>query len=384
MGEWNEVILEGVVSVLGDGLHGTPNYDDNGDYYFINGNNLSDGKIVIKDSTKRANKNEYEKYKKDLNDRTILVSINGTIGNVALYNNEKCILGKSACYFNVVQEVDKHFIKYVVTNKNFQEYIHNFANGTTIKNVSLNTMREYPFLLPPLQEQQTIASILSSLDDKVDLLHRQNKTLEALAETLFRQWIVEEADESWEEKSLIEIADYLNGLALQKFPPKGYNDLPVIKIREMKQGITENTDHCNKEIPSQYIIQDGDILFSWSGSLEIVIWSGGEGALNQHLFKLSSKKYPKWFYYLATQSHLPTFKSIAESKTTTMGHIQREHLKQATISIPPKELFDSYDRTIAPLIEKVIKNNFQIRTLTQLRDTLLPKLMSGEVRVKYA
>ncbi|MBE0538225.1 MAG: restriction endonuclease subunit S [Ignavibacterium sp.] len=199
MGEWKEVILRDVVTILGDGLHGTPQYDDNGEYYFINGNNLSNGKIIIKQGTKKANKEEYEKYKKELNDRTIFVSINGTLGNVALYNNEKCILGKSACYFNVLKEIDKHFIKYVITDKNFQEYIQNFANGTTIKNVSLNIMRDYPFLLPPINEQRAIASILSSLDDKIDLLHRQNKTLEQLAETLFRQWFVEEADESWEE-----------------------------------------------------------------------------------------------------------------------------------------------------------------------------------------
>ena len=245
---------------------------------------------------------------------------------------------------------------------------------TDIENLDIN--------LPPLPEQKFIASVLSSLDDKIDLLHRQNKTLEQLAETLFRQWFVVEAEESWEEKGLDEIANYLNGLALQKFPSKGFDDLPVIKIREMKQGITESTDRCSNEIPTQYIIQDGDVLFSWSGSLEVVIWSGGKGALNQHLFKVSSEKYPEWFYYLATKHHLSTFKSIAESKTTTMGHIQREHLKQATIFTPPKELFDKYDNTLSPLIEKKIKNNYQIRRLTQLRDTLLPKLMSGEVRVK--
>ncbi|MGB4575676.1 MAG: restriction endonuclease subunit S, partial [Paludibacter sp.] len=126
---------------------------------------------------------------------------------------------------------------------------------------------------------------------------------------------------------------------------------------------------------------DGDVLFSWSGSLEVVLWTGGKGALNQHLFKVTSKVYPKWFYYLATKHHLNDFKTIAESKSTTMGHIQKEHLKQAMISIPPKELFDQYDERIAPLIEKRINNDKQIRTLTQTRDTLLPKLMSGEVRV---
>jgi type I restriction enzyme S subunit len=205
MSSWKECTLAEITSILGDGLHGTPNYDKNGEYFFINGNNLSNGKIIIKSDTKRADLSEYEKYKKNLNDRTILVSINGTLGNIALYNNEKCILGKSACYFNVNDNVDKYFIKYVVTNKDFQEYIRNFATGTTIPNVSLKTMREYSFSLPPLEEQKAIAEVLSSLDDKIDLLHRQNQTLESLAQTLFRQWFIEEAKEEWEEKTLGEL-----------------------------------------------------------------------------------------------------------------------------------------------------------------------------------
>ena len=132
--EWKKVTLQDVVSILGDGLHGTPKYDEEGEYFFINGNNLSNGRIVMKNKTKRASKGEYEKYKKELNDRTILVSINGTLGNIAIYNGEKCFLGKSACYFNVLESVNKSFIRYVVTNNHFQRYINNLAHGTTIKN----------------------------------------------------------------------------------------------------------------------------------------------------------------------------------------------------------------------------------------------------------
>lgn len=279
------------------------------------------------------------------------------------------------------------FNKEVVDNKYFY-YKHLKVNlnildsGSAQSQITIQDLQNFSIELPSLKTQKCVSEILSSLDDKINLLHRQNKTLEQLAETLFRQWFVEKAEESWEKKSLDSIAEYLNGLALQKFPAKGIDDLHVIKIREMKQGISDNTDKCSNDIPSQYIIQNGDILFSWSGSLEVVIWYDGEGALNQHLFKVSSEKYPKWFCYLATKHHLENFQMIAESKSTTMGHIQREHLREAIISIPPKELFTEYDRTIAPLIEKKIKNNSQIKTLKKLRDTLLPKLMSGEVRVK--
>jgi type I restriction enzyme S subunit len=285
----------------------------------------------------------------------------------------------------IKEKANAKYLFYLLSSDDIVNYLDSIADGSTSAYPSLrpDDLAVLDILLPPLTEQTVIASILSSLDDKIGLLHRQNKTLEQLAETLFRQWFVEEAEESWEEKSLTDIADYLNGLALQKFPAK-IDYLPVIKIREMKQGISENTDRCSRDIPTQYIIKDGDVLFSWIGSLEVVLWTGGEGALNQHLFKVSSKEYPKWFYYLATKHHLAEFKVIAESKSTTMGHIQREHLKQAMISIPSKELFEQYDERIAPMIDKLIDNHKQIRTLTQTRDTLLPKLMSGEVRVKMS
>lgn len=181
MNNWQKVKLKDVVSILGDGLHGTPTYDDSGEYFFINGNNLFSGKIKIKADTKRINANEYLKYKKELNDRTLLVSINGTIGNVATYRGEKCILGKSACYFNILPEVFKGYIYYILLHDDFQNYAKNWAAGTTIKNVSLKQMREYEFLLPSFEKQQQIVQILSSLDDKIELNAQINHNLQEIA-----------------------------------------------------------------------------------------------------------------------------------------------------------------------------------------------------------
>ena len=160
--DWNIVKLRDVVSILGDGLHGTPKYSENGDYYFINGNNLSNGNIVFKSSTKRVSKEEFVKYKKNLTDRTILVSINGTLGNVAFYNNEKVILGKSACYFNLLNNVDKHYMKLILKGKTFLNYAHETATGSTIPNVSLKAMREFEFPLPPTKEQEQIVKEVES------------------------------------------------------------------------------------------------------------------------------------------------------------------------------------------------------------------------------
>ena len=165
---WEMKKLNDVVSVLGDGLHGTPKYADNGDYFFINGNNLCDGKIVIKENTKRVSKEEYEKYKKPLNQNTILVSINGTLGNIAFYNNEKVILGKSACYFNVLETINKNYLRILLSGLYFLNYASNTATGSTIQNVSLKAMREFELPLPPLPEQIAIVNKIEELFSELE------------------------------------------------------------------------------------------------------------------------------------------------------------------------------------------------------------------------
>jgi type I restriction enzyme S subunit len=180
---WTKKMLVEITSHLGDGLHGTPKYEENGDYYFINGNNLNDGKIQYKESTKRVAVSEFNKHQKKLTDRTVLVSINGTLGNVAFYNNEKIILGKSACYFNLHENVDKYFIKYVILSPYFLNYVHSEATGATIKNVSLKTMREFKVPLPTLSEQKTIVHNLDALKVETQKLENIYQTkLESLAE----------------------------------------------------------------------------------------------------------------------------------------------------------------------------------------------------------
>lgn len=165
--EWKTVTINDCADVVGDGLHGTPKYSSDGAYAFVNGNNLTNGKVVIKPDTKRVNFSEFEKYKKPLNDRTLLVSINGTLGNIAVYNGEKIILGKSACYINVKTKYDRDFIFYTLSSPTFRNYMETNATGTTIKNFSLKQMREYSFSLPDIAIQKRISSILTDIDNKI-------------------------------------------------------------------------------------------------------------------------------------------------------------------------------------------------------------------------
>lgn len=177
---WKWVKLIDLVSILGDGIHGTPKYSASGDYYFINGNNLNDGKIELKDTTKRVEKQEWEKYKKNLDLHTILISINGTIGNIAFYNNEKIMLGKSACYFNVVLAELKNYLFLLLKSDYFLKYALHSATGTTIKNVSLKAMSNFIIPLPPLAEQRRIVKKIEKLLPLVDRYEKAWTRLEEL------------------------------------------------------------------------------------------------------------------------------------------------------------------------------------------------------------
>jgi len=186
----------------------------------------------------------------------------------------------------------------------------------------------------------------------------------------------------WRVASLDAIADYLNGLALQKFPPESDTEFsPVIKIAQLRAGNTSSADKASTKLKPEYIVQDGDVLFSWSGTLEVEVWTGGRGALNQHLFKVTSCEVPKWFYYFATRQHLSDFRAIAAGKATTMGHIQRGHLTAAKVVVPPPDQMTKHDVVIAPLFEQKINNALRIRTLANLRDALLPCLLAGKLQV---
>ena len=193
---WCWCRLREIVSILGDGIHGTPNYDILGNYYFVNGNNLNNGKIEIKPDTKKVNQSEYEKYKKELNNNTVFVSINGTLGNIAFYENEKIILGKSACYFNLIKNEMKIYIYWLIKTKYFLDYANEEATGTTIKNVSLAAMRNFPIPLPPLAEQKRIVAAIEKFMPLIEEYGKKETQLKAINEkidTLTKKAILQEA-----------------------------------------------------------------------------------------------------------------------------------------------------------------------------------------------
>jgi len=337
-----------------------------------------------------------------LNEEDILFTIAGTIGRVAMvpYAILPANTNQAVAIIRPNRSViEPRYLYYALRDKQRVRRALTRVVQSVQANLSLTELSETQIPLPSIQEQRAIAHILGTLDDKIELNRRMNQTLEAMAQALFKSWFVDfepfrdqgmqdsalgEIPAGWRTEQLDKVADFLNGLALQKYPPEGEDYLPVIKIAELRRGVNESSGRASPFISKEYIVEDGDILFSWSGSLEVCIWCGGKGALNQHLFKVTSTAYPKWFYYHWTRYHLPEFQAIAAGKATTMGHIQRYHLSSALVVIPPKNVLETMDKMISPLLDSVINNNLESRILAATRDTLLPKLLSGEIRVKDA
>ena len=212
-----------------------------------------------------------------------------------------------------------------------------------------------------------------------------NNNLSAQADAIFRREFssLEELPSGWSKSNLTSIADYLNGLAMQKYRPSETEiGLPVLKIKELRQGFCDSdSELCSPSIKTDYIIHNGDVKFSWSGSLLVDFWCGGQCGLNQHLFKVTSNTYDPWFYYSWTNYHLAEFAHIAASKATTMGHIKRSDLDKAIVIIPSHSDYLRIGKLLSPIYKLIISNRLENAKLIQLRDSILPQLMSGEFDV---
>ena len=322
----------------------------------------------------------------------VVVTISGTIGQIAYIpeDSEYEAYLVSQRQFRVTFDDTQVFVPYLVYyfhTAQGQHQILSFANQTGVPALSqpLKNFKKITIDLPPLEEQRRIAGILGSLDDKIELNRRINANLEAQAQALFRSWFVDNDNQlgNYQTKSLTDIAQYLNGLAMQKFPSESIqNSLPVLKIKELGQGLCDaSSDRCSTSIKPEYIINDGDVIFSWSGTLLVDVWCGGKCGLNQHLFKVTSDNYPKWFIFYWTKHHLDKFIRIAKDKAVTMGHIKRCDLESSEVKVPEKSILEYLDKIFTPLFDSMITHRIENRKLSALRDTLLPKLMAGEIKI---
>ncbi len=291
------------------------------------------------------------------------------------------------------------FLSYYIKSAFFQSVLKSIVVGSAIPTLSQKNLANLIINVPKeVDDQHRIASILSSLDRKIELNNKINADLEEMAQAIFKNWFVDfepfkdgkfvdselgMIPEGWKVGRLTEIASYMNGLAMQKFPPENNEDsLPVLKIKELGQGFCgTDSDRCSCNIKDECKIHNGDVIFSWSGTLLVDVWCGGDCGLNQHLFKVTSKDYPKWFYYYWTKHHLQEFIHIAKDKAVTMGHIKRGHLEEAMVAIPDNDSMEKAHELFEPILSKMISLRLESSRLSLLRDTLLPRLMSGELEI---
>ena len=313
----------------------------------------------------------------------------------------------------ISNDVNLDFLYWLMRTRNYQRTIVNNASGSTVRHTSPSKIKEYEFKLPPLNEQKEISKTLNVLENKIDPLRRQNETLEAIAQTLFKSWFGEfefpdenglpykssggkmvsselgKIPDGWDEKCFYELGAYINGGAFKQEDFSQQNTgLPIIKIVELKYGITNQTKYTEKQVTDKIIINDKDILFSWSGSpetsIDIFVWNLGRGVLNQHTFKvIPNKTIEKTWLYNLLKFYKPLFIRIAKQKQTTgLGHVTLSDLRKNKVVFPNNKILTKYNLIADPIFKKHYLNLKEINTLSKLRDILLPKLMSGQIRVK--
>ncbi len=329
----------------------------------------------------------------------VILTTEAPLGEVALLKEEKVALAQRiVCLRGKDNVLDNTYLKYYLQSGKGQKSLSARESGTTVTGIKQAELRRVDIEYPAYDDQRRIASILSSLDRKIELNNKINADLEEMAQAIFKNWFVDfepfkdgkfvdselgMIPEGWKVGRLTEIASYMNGLAMQKFPPENNEDsLPVLKIKELGQGFCgTDSDRCSCNIKDECKIHNGDVIFSWSGTLLVDVWCGGDCGLNQHLFKVTSKDYPKWFYYYWTKHHLQEFIHIAKDKAVTMGHIKRGHLEEALVAIPDNDSMERAHELFEPILSKMISLRLENSRLSLLRDTLLPRLMSGELEV---
>ena len=409
-GEWEIKPLNKIAYKIGDGLHGTPVYSEDGDYYFINGNNLNDGKILITNETKKVNEIEYHKYKKELNNNTLLISLNGTIGNLACYNSEKVVLGKSCGYITLKESVYKNYIFYALNSNKIQLHFYKELTGTTIKNLSLDTLRKTNIPIPYIKEQQKISSILSSVDEQIEitdnLIEKMKKLKKGLMQRLltkgighsrFKDTEIGRIPEEWEVRKLGDISLLITKGTTPStygfdFVDEGVNFIKIENILDNGKICSDNllkiSYECNEKL-SRSKIQENDILVSIAGSLgKSVLISGNILPANTNqalaIVRLDKSNYSVEYINYIFSSRF--FKNYID-KISTVGAQPNLSLQQVNDFKIPIPCYDEQQQ-IASILSSVDKQISQYESkkekLQELKKGLMQKLLTGKIRVKVS
>ena len=338
--------------------------------------------------------------------------VGSNLGEVGIFPNDyRCHLASNIAKVELISEkYILEYLKYYLQSDIGQGYLFQSKQGSAQPNITMESIRNTLIIERSQSEQQKICDVLSVLDQKFLLNQKICAELESVAKTLYDYWFTQfdfpneegkpyrssggvmvwndqlkrEIPEGWDVGNLYAIADPINGLACQKHRPKeNEKALPVVKIKEMHEGITGETELVSVNIPEKHKIFDGDILFSWSATLEVMYWFGGDAGLNQHIFKVVPiNGFSKEYVYHQFSSYVINFVKMAEARKTTMGHITTDHLEQSRIVLPPSEIVQAFSEMVAPIHEIIGQCQKENRELIKLRNWLLPMLMNGQATVE--
>lgn len=347
----------------------------------------------------------YKKYRLEIGD-IVIARTGATTGTAEIVKEDKqAVFASYLIRFRIDETIaSPFFIGHVLKSNSWKEFIKSSLSGSAQPGANAAVLSRYEISLPPLETQHRIADILSALDEKIELNRQTNATLEAIAQVIFKEWFVEfnfpnatgnmiESElgmipQGWEIRSLYDSATYINGAAYKNIPfSADKSGLPVVKINELKYGITAQTNFTTAELESKYKIENNEILFSWSGSpdtsLDVFVWSGGSAWLNQHIFRvLPHNQFETHYIYYLLKHLKPIIIEIARDKQTTgLGHITVQDMKRMQVLYPPATVLEAFSKMVAPIYDRIFVSELESRTLIELRENLLPKLMSGEIEV---
>ena len=357
----------------------------------LNGSNL-DGFTLKEDSFRYVTEEKADSLgKANAHRGDVVITHRGTLGQIVFIPqdslHDRYVISQSQFRVKCNEKILPEYLVYYFHTRIGQHKLLSNASQVGVPALARasTTFQTIEIEVPDLESQRKIVRLLETIRQKVEVNNAINENLQEQAQNIFAQEFLslDGIPDGWQKSSLLGVADYLNGLAMQKYrPTDDEQGLPVLKIKELRQGSCDSSSElCSPSIKPEYIVHDGDVIFSWSGSLLVDLWCGGTCGLNQHLFKVTSPTYDKWFYYAWTNHHLQKFVAIATDMATTMGHIKREELAKAEVLIPPQSDYDRIGGLLAPLYDLVIANRIESRKLASLRDELLPQLMSGQLDV---
>lgn len=404
------------IDQIGDGIHGTPNYMENGEYYFINGNNLIGGEIVISGDTLRISKEEYNRIKRPLNENTILMSINGTLGKIAMYRGEKIALGKSACYINVKQDKNKYFVKYILTTKEFQKYILLVAHGSTIKNLAPSQVAEYEFDIPDGLDQDNVAFLLKAIDDKIQNNSKINIELESMAKTIYDYWFLQfdfpdengrpykssggkmvwneelkrEIPINWKNGLLKDVGEIVAGGTPSTEHPEYYckNGIAWITPNDLSNSNDKYITHGERDISeiglinsSAKLMPEGTVLLTSRAPIGYIGIAINEVCTNQGFKSIvPNEKYGSEFIYYTIQKMIEYLKSLGTG--STFSEISKSVVAKVKIVLPEETIVKNFEAITSEISSKRRILEEENKELKSLRDFLLPLLMNGQVRFK--